>query len=674
MSGYDKVQLEFCSAPAPVPSSRHGSSLGAFGGWSEPLQPQPAAGWGRLESQPPGDRSPPDGQNDDGQTSANCSHLPLSTTRHQQPTIPQLPLSTSRHQPLLPTVPHTQPSLFTSSHPQPPLPDATLSQQPPPPPSSSSSVYPQQQPPVSYPQSFMSTGYSQPTSTCSQPPPAYSQSSLDSLSQLQSQSVTLSQSQPSSVPLSQPQPSSVPVSQSQPPSVPLSQSQPPSVPVGSGEECNDHVDGTVRGAQLLWPSVVVSESGVCPQVPPQEPRMEAEAGLADARVGEGRVCEGVDVIASRPLDVIPASVPPDRGLANGHEARHPDIIDVWQSGGEGGSPPELGEVVDQGNPRDMPVEPPAAPEHRLLPDLMANNSMEGAEGAEYPEPAIVMENALSHLQLDEPAIVKESQSMGRLPEVANVHQTTEHQHPPEECQNLTGGESDRAPGLLEDHMASVSGESQERQDENSVAPENVETGGAEGCESRNEGAPGLPDVSVVPLVFSKGADMADADLDAELAELEEEQSRLQGAYGGPLPPPHPGPDLIGGTGPQQSQESCGLPSVALVEEVACHTHHTPPDTSISTANSDGGGSSSDREREEGDGPRDASAGDGNSSGTDTASSTSTLTDGDLSPVHVPTTTDRGQDGSDVPQSPTRIAPGMQSTFEVLFISYLVKIQ
>ncbi|KAK4319824.1 hypothetical protein Pmani_009271 [Petrolisthes manimaculis] len=691
VSGYDKVQLEFCSAPAPVPPSRHGSGLGAFGGWSEPLQPQPAAGWGRLESQPPGDRSPPDGQNDDSQTSVNCSHLPLSTTRQQQQQVPQLPLPTSRNPPLLPTVSDTQPSHLTSSHPHPPLPDSTLSQQPPS--SSSPSVYPQPQPPVSYPQSFMSTGYSQPTNTSSQPPPANSQSSLDTLSQLQPQSVALGTSQPSSatlsqlqspsvsltqsqspsVPLSQSQPPSVPVSQSQPPSVPLNQSQPPTVPVVSGEECNDQVDGTVRGAQLLWPSMVVSEAGVCPSVPPQGPSIEAEAELSEARMGEGRVCEGLDVIASRPLDVIPASVPPDRGLANGHEARHPDIIDVWQSGGEGGSSPELGEIVDQGSPRNVSVEQPAPPEHRLLPDLMANNSMEGAEGTEYPEPAIVMENALSRLQLDEPAIVQESQSMGRLPEVANVHQTTEHQHPPEESQDPIGAEADRTPGLLEDHMATVSSENQDKPDEHSDTPEHLESGGSEGCENRNEGVPGLPDVSVVvPLAFSKGADLADADLDAELAELEEEQSRLQGAYGGPLPPPHPGPDLIGGTGPQQSQEGCGPPSVALVEEVACHTHHNPPDNNSSSAGGDGSGtgtgtgtststgtgsSSSDREREEGDGPCDASTGDGNSSGTDTASSTSTLTDGDLSPVHVATTEDRGQDGSDVPQSPTRITPG-----------------
>ncbi|XP_037778026.1 uncharacterized protein LOC119574703 [Penaeus monodon] len=94
---YDKLQLEFQpdgGGALPLASTRHNVGLGAFGGWSEPLQPQAAgprpgeqpwcgAVMGGI-SQPPGTRSPPDGQNDDSQQAVACSSPQSTLPFHQK--------------------------------------------------------------------------------------------------------------------------------------------------------------------------------------------------------------------------------------------------------------------------------------------------------------------------------------------------------------------------------------------------------------------------------------------------------------------------------------------------------------------------------------------------------------------------------------------------------------
>lgn len=499
---YDKLQLEFQpdgGGALPLASTRHNVGLGAFGGWSEPLQPQAAgprpgeqpwcgAVMGGI-SQPPGTRSPPDGQNDDSQQAVACSSPQSTLPFHQKLQFQPQQLI---HQPHIRNVPAA---------------------------------------------GVRSEGLSanQPSGAGEVLWPAMAVSAAD---------------------------------------------MPPNLPPPEQPEAAPLEDSSIK-----QPVEDANSAGSETQKVPQEPYVPEEYD-GNVRVGDivseepgsleekELVCGGLDVIASRPLDVVPASVPPDRGLASGHETRHPDIIDVWQSGVEGGAmgPPtsvssslmgteqsenseydERGRVVHNvdHSERENSVE---QQEHRLLPDLMSMNSVDSSgtsEGAgcvpDYPEPAIVMENALSDLQMNEPAIVMESQSCSRIPEVVNVHQTAEQQGHGEnqllvsrntvsspsvsntvsQAPTEEGAAVNDVPGILQDHVSPVCDNVDRLQAANALDSERIES------QATPQGSlPDVSDVNPAPVTFSKDVAIDDADLDAELAELEEEQFRLQGAYGG----------------------------------------------------------------------------------------------------------------------------------------------
>uniref|UniRef100_A0A0P4W5A0 FYVE-type domain-containing protein n=1 Tax=Scylla olivacea TaxID=85551 RepID=A0A0P4W5A0_SCYOL len=613
---YEKLQLQFCPeggpapspapAPAPIPTPAptpalpsHGAGLGAFGGWSEPLQPQVVApagdgvrGWCGMSQQPlpqpPRARSPPDGQNDDTQAPAACSQHPPSIVKEDV--------------------------VDANAHP----------------------------------------------------------------------------------------------------------SNPP-------------------GSSALWPALASQPSLRGSYIPPGDARLVSPPEPPLAALGEAGGCGG--------LDVVPASVPPDRGLAGGHEGRHPDIIDVWQSSGDG-PPPAV-------QPSPSPPGPPPSSglaeggrvgqEVPRLPDLMGGSSL---------EPAIVVENTLAqphpHSRPQDPAIVVESRPAHRLPEVANVHQTAESHGlgppAPEASQGVAQDEADAgvsAPPPQEHQPSSCDTPPNQdpapltQQASTTPPPPPHEASGHSATPPQSPAPvpqaaaphltpPASPTPPAQPLSFSKNMDIGDADLDAELAELEEEQVRLQGAYGGvggPSPPhgllqhhpsPKASPDLIGGAStshehreedmrngetvpiagspsdvaksppdspcnptdslhspPDSSSDSPssppdpsrsptdtpavpGLPGhhdqdspflqhpgIAGLEEVVCQPHHTPGEDTVGER---GAGSGVD------------GTGDNVSTGslnTDTLSSSSTLTDPgspDRQPQQPPP-------HHPVPQSPTRVTPG-----------------
>lgn len=491
---YEKLQLQFCpeggpagpatsTAPAPAPAPApalptHGAGLGAFGGWSEPMQPQVVSGLGdglrgwcgvgtQPHPQPPRARSPPDGQNDDAQPPAACSQPP-------QPIPKEDVVDASAH----------------------------------------------------------------------------------------------------------------PVSQA--------------------------------GPSALWPALSSPPSLRAGFPHPGDARLVSPPDNALPGIGEGGGFGG--------LDVVPASMPHDRGLGGGHEARHPDIIDVWQSTGE--APPQPAQ------PSPSPPGPPPSSggmgggarvgqEHPRLPDLMGGSSL---------EPAIVVENTLAqshpHSRPQDPAIVVESRPAHRLPEVANVHQTAEshalspparhltqgrgqeevdgsasasapppHQDlPPTSCDNPPS--SDPAPPTQPSPPQQLPVPSTPPPYEASAQPPTPPQSPTPPLHATS------PPVSISqvprPLAFSKNVDIGDADLDAELAELEEEQVRLQGAYGavgGPSPPhsnlpqcqgsPKASPDLIGGAGPSQDHQEGDLRNGESVPTSVSPSNvaHSPPDSPQNPADS-----------------------------------------------------------------------------------------
>ncbi|KAG7172243.1 Zinc finger FYVE domain-containing protein 9-like [Homarus americanus] len=681
---YEKLQLEFCpDGGGTLPPVRHGVGLGTFGGWSEPLQPQaigaasqPWCGVGLdREAQPPGTRSPPDGQNDDSEPPAACSQPP--------PSLPYLPGA---------QLPPPQVSQLHSGD----VLDSGVR-----------------------PGNMLMNQHS---ATSQALWPVIATSAAGSFSQAPMPSVQAESYAAERFGL----------------------------PVSGGSAGTGNVSSRVPAMPPDYhiPGVPESSSAT------SESEGNAVVGVSSKNIPR----EGFDVIASRPLDVVPASVPPDRGLAGGHETRHPDIIDVWQSGAEASASASQPsdrvrpEVVDheQSNGESQEVDNEGASgsancveqqEHRLLPDLMAMNSVDNLavsegtySGPEYYEPAIVMENALSNLRLNEPAIVMESQSCSRIPEVVNVHQTAEQQGHTDTPSSVAGGTLcntpatgdmshasldgvshgiDDAPGILQDHINQVC--------DNVARLDEIHSVDAVRVDPQPPTQSSLPDVSAVgtvPISFSKNSDIDDADLDAELAELEEEQFRLQGAYGGSVARSltssqedstgeitHPevqstceanlsgGPDLIGGTSTSQpilgvdlggseaaqttgasaaTEENpkpevpawqrygsdaeerqsslVGNPDIAAqenisfsnhpgtegVEEVICHPHRSQR----------GEATENYRERDTGDNLS------SNSTGTDTMSSSSTLTDGDLgSPER------RLQQPVAEPESPSRVTPG-----------------
>ncbi|XP_068208991.1 zinc finger FYVE domain-containing protein 16-like isoform X2 [Palaemon carinicauda] len=502
---YEKLQLEFCpDGGGSHPSSanmRHSIGLGAFGGWSEPLQPQqqavenvgstaqPWCGSALSDDvpQPPGTRSPPDGQNDDGQQSATCSQH-LSSLSFQQPVSLQ-------PQPQLP--PMSVSSETSGARTQP-----GLSQQP----RSSSALWP-----------VMST------------------SSINSFSR-------------------------------------------PTVPENSTERAveghrMDAAGSAMPSHPALPPDYMnpdLQERGATGEVGvPDKP--DSGSGLMD----NPQPIRGLDVITSRNLDVVASSNPPESRVVSGHEGRHPDIIDVWQSGSEGHAPSPPRQVTPPlvpangigAIPREVVPEPHQGrggegsgnveqPEHRLLPDLMSMNNAEGmqhaeghASGGEYPEPAVVMENTLANSNANDPVIVKESQSYSRIPEVVNVHQTAENSSQAEMMSRALRGDSPTPRIPEESGHVPHEEDSQERDTvgafhnhSNPVCDSivrSVEMGRPDGSSvdgqvSSHSALPDVSSVNPVPISFSKDVDVDDAYLDAELAELEEEQFRLQGAYGGSL--------------------------------------------------------------------------------------------------------------------------------------------
>lgn len=308
---------------------------------------------------------------------------------------------------------------------------------------------------------------------------------------------------------------------------------------------------------------------------------------------------------------MPASVPPDRGLAGGHEARHPDIIDVWQSSGEGPpapaqpSPSPPGPLPSSGAAEGGRV----GQELPRLPDLMGGSSL---------EPAIVVENTLTqphpHSCPQDPAIVVESRPAHRLPEVANVHQTAESHalgHPAPEASR--GGEQEEAGGASlapsREHQPTSCDTPPSTdpvpptQQPSTIPPQPHEASAYPSTPPQsptpppqaappNLTPPASPTPPPQPIAFSKNIDIGDADLDAELAELEEEQVRLQGAYGavgGPSPPhgllqhhpsPKASPDLIGGAGTSHEHQEKDLrngetdPIAGSPSDVA----NSPPDS------------------------------------------------------------------------------------------------
>ncbi|XP_066987790.1 zinc finger FYVE domain-containing protein 16 isoform X1 [Macrobrachium rosenbergii] len=701
---YEKLQLEFCpDGGTSHPSSatmRHSIGLGAFGGWSEPLQPQqqavesvgpPAQPWcGSSLSddapQPPGTRSPPDGQNDDSQQSATCSQH-LSSLSFQQPMSLQ-------PQPQLP--PMSVPSETSGSRIQP-----GLSQQP----RSSSALWP-----------VMAT------------------SSINSFSR-------------------------------------------PTVPEISSERSVEGYRMDAAGSAMpslpaLPPDYMnpsLQERGATGECGASE-KFDSGSGLMDNH----QPVRGLDVITSRPLDIVPSNIPPESRVVSGHEGRHPDIIDVWQSGSEGHAaspprevtPPLVPENSIGAIPQEVVPEPHQdegensgnveQPEHRLLPDLMSMNAAEvgqhaegHAGGGEYPEPAVVMENTLANSNANDPVIVKESQSYSRIPEVVNVHQTAENSSQAEMMSRAVRGDSPSPQLPEESGQVPHEEDSQERDivgafhnHSNPVCDSivrSVEMGlpdgsSVDGPVSSHSSLPDVSSVNPVPISFSKDVDVDDAYLDAELAELEEEQFRLQGAYGGSLTGSvasirdnvdnsivHPqdsgrvgGPDLIDGMSasypvhdaiaqasskdsavPVEPESSSGMPKregdgvgaagllpetsstlqthggsaagfsqyeVSSVEEVVCHPHNNEMggnharETGHTNDVSAGGGQSvgnSDTlpvRSSDGDGEDNVSNA---STGTDTMSSSSTLTDGDLgSPER------RAQHSApSEPDSPSRVMPG-----------------
>lgn len=166
-------------------------------------------------------------------------------------------------------------------------------------------------------------------------------------------------------------------------------------------------------------------------------------------------------------------------------------------------------------------------EKRLLPDLMSYSSNDCdiavVAAYEYPEPAIVVENTLSCVRNDEPALIQENQSGNRIPEVVNIHQT---------CEATAG----KTPIASKSNVCNFFGDTTNNINSTDIIsnatvdeqPQEYVRGTV--CGS---GPITLAEYAVVPtepVIFNPNEVIADIDLEAELAELEEEQAILQEAY------------------------------------------------------------------------------------------------------------------------------------------------
>ncbi|XP_076051266.1 smad anchor for receptor activation isoform X2 [Oratosquilla oratoria] len=200
------------------------------------------------------------------------------------------------------------------------------------------------------------------------------------------------------------------------------------------------------GCQPLWPMAAQLErSPVAGDVPLAAPPGPDEAGTAAEApvVVEGHGVGDLDVVASRTIDVIPTGVPPDRGLSTPLENTRPDLVHVWQSApadraaDSGGAPAGVEEVQWGDRVGDGVADRRGASVdavdgavggggggvggdmgRRLLPDLMSMKSSQedSTSGADFSEPAVVMENVLAGplpaCNPQEPALVLENAVTG----------------------------------------------------------------------------------------------------------------------------------------------------------------------------------------------------------------------------------------------------------------------
>ncbi|KAF2359595.1 Smad anchor for receptor activation Smad-binding domain [Trinorchestia longiramus] len=261
---------------------------------------------------------------------------------------------------------------------------------------------------------------------------------------------------------------------------------------------------------------------------------------ADRVVGDGNAsvlnAASNSVSSQRPLDVVtgaPSLARPSTRQEAG--SRHPDVIDVPQQMEE--DSPQNDDVLPLNNADeaidnvDEELNPipdlndPRVHEARLLPDLMTNNGdlPHRRTSDDLPEPAIVAENAVpSHSS--GPALVQESQSRYGIPEVANVHQTVEasacaltQPTNADSCSTVDLVHASSSPSYLWNYD---NGSSSIKHPDEPNSNEIVE------CEQSVSSNPSPH----VPIAFNPDVDINESDLQAELAELEEEQALLQGAY------------------------------------------------------------------------------------------------------------------------------------------------
>ena len=245
----------------------------------------------------------------------------------------------------------------------------------------------------------------------------------------------------------------------------------------------------------------------------------------------------VDVVNSRPVDVVASTVGSQQSLDVIHGGcaavpvyNEPDVIDILQPNevvaeqiNEHGAAPDLAQevegpdiLIDEGNQENNPNEP------RLLPDLMVGNNddlIHHDPSIDFAEPAVVAENTLAGLNSNEPALVQESQSCHRVPEIVNIHQTCEAGRIARAVEGSINEELEAASGA--ENVAIGVDLVEESVPRSQNVPRDVQLSEA-AAEEQNA----MP----APIAFNPNIPINELDLEAELAELEEEQANLQGAY------------------------------------------------------------------------------------------------------------------------------------------------
>ena len=160
--------------------------------------------------------------------------------------------------------------------------------------------------------------------------------------------------------------------------------------------------------------------------------------------------DGLDLVAHQPVDVVASSASSEYGhdsrpldIVTGaceSDVNHPDVIGVpldnYEIDMEPRAPPIYCEYEQQGLPqmddevwhnsdRDNQggAMNPIPQEDVLLPDLMPDVNVE-ILNLDLPKPAIVSEHSVQCVD-NSPALIQESCSINRIPEVANIHQSHE---------------------------------------------------------------------------------------------------------------------------------------------------------------------------------------------------------------------------------------------------------